>query len=412
VLAKYLLSHVKTDKAESHRLDYECPLELSAVNSKSSSLKGSRLQYLHALQAKLKAQARHRELQQTLESLRSQDLLETPIQTEIPCDQEATRGYMFLLRQRRRIAELEIIQNSLEKLLATSPLDNRKDPKAIVQDALGEQPGLPVERLENISGNQDNDSSMFKLKKEVLEAKASMDRAKAARAEAQSAAPSKPTLEQQVYALGCARDELVAWIEGELGKMNEESALLEDASPVKQWPKVPTDFDADASRESIQKSYNQYTTSRSDIIDAHASITSPSVDEPAAYSREEPQSTSKEQNTPREKRPITQVAPLIPSVAQTAQNERTLLQQTVYLQAKLSSAEEELKESLARLSDESHLLPSGPAEPRAWAAAAREAGATTRAFVEEQLQDSQQDIHKIAAIAELFSLQSKVLASS
>lgn len=409
-LAKHLSSNIKSDKTTQHHLDYECPFDSVTVNSRPSFLKGARLRYLHALQAKLKAQARHQELEQSLESLRAQELLETPVRTEIPCDHEATRGYVSLLRQRRRIAELQIIQSSLEKLLSTSPLDSPKDPRDIVNDAVGEQPGLPVERLEQLSGKNDNDSSMFKLKKEVLEAKASMDRAKAARAAAQSNAPANPSLEQQVYALGCARDEIVTWVEEELGKMNEESALLEDASPVKQWPQAPAQFDFPGSKESIERSYSHYTTSRSEVIDAQISLdSSPSTDGSTELSRKDSQSVSQGQQTSQPKRPITEIAPLLPSLTQTAQNERALLQQTVYLQAKLSLAAEERKESLARLSDESHLLPSGPAAPMAWAAAAREAAAATKNFVEQQLQNSQQDIDKIAAIAHLSSLQRKVI---
>lgn len=280
----------------------------------------------------------------------------------------------------------------------------------MVRDAIGEQPGPPVERLEQLAGKIDNDGSMFKLKKEVLEAKASMDRAKAVKSTANSNAPANPSLEQQVYALGCARDEIVAWVEEELAKMNEESALLEDASPVKRLPQAPAAIDLNDSKESIQRSYNQYTSSRSEVIEAHTSLDlSPSTNGATALSRNGSHTGNQVQQPSQSKRPVTEIAPLIPSLNQTAENERALLQQTVYLQAKLSSAAEELKESLARLSDESHLLPSGPAVPTTWAAAAREAGTATKRFVEEQLRESQQDIERIAGIAQLSLLQRQVI---
>jgi hypothetical protein len=393
-LSRYLSSNIKSDKSTLHHLDHACPKDNATVNTKISALKGARLRYLHTLEAKLKAQARHYQLQKSLEELQTQHSLDTPLQAEVACDQEATKGYISLLRQRRRVSELQVIQNSVERLLSVSPAHDHKDPKSLVKEIVGEQPDIPAERLEQLSEKNEDDTSMFKLKKEVLEAKAGMDRAKAAKADARAKSTQNPSLQQQVYALGCARDELVAWVETELSKIGEESVLIEDASPVKRLPQEPGPLDLAQSKERIYESYNQYIRSRADLIDAHTSMdasvpASGAVTSSDSYTQDAIEAAKATRAT----RTIADVLPHLPSLALIGRSERALLQQTVYMQTQLSSAEEGLKEALLRLSEESHLLPSGPPVPVAWAKSAAETEIATKAF-------------------DLCSLQSNIVAST
>lgn len=411
-LSRYLTSHLRTTKPVLNHLDLECPNNISHINLKSPALRETRISYLHALEAKLKAQARHRELQQSLEDLQSQHFQENFVQNETAYDPEETRSYISLLRQRRRLAELQVIQASLERLLSISPVHDHKDLRNLVKQAIGEQPDIPAERIEQLPSTQEGDTSLFRLKKEVLEAKAGMDQAKKAKADAQASAPQNPSLEQQVFALGCSREEIVTWLEDELGKLNEESMLMEDASPVKKTPKDSAPIKLDDAEASIREAYSNYTSSRFALIDTHESLHEPvSLSGEAPGSRTDPPTAPEQPPAKKTNSTITDILPHLPCLARTTRNERALLQQNVYLQAQITAAEEGLAEALMRLSDESHLLPAGSTESGTWAKAAGEAGKATREFVQEKLLDSQQEVNRVAAIVELCSLQSKVLSS-
>ncbi|KAF2742638.1 hypothetical protein M011DRAFT_263708 [Sporormia fimetaria CBS 119925] len=413
-LTRHLTSHIKSENQALRHTDLQCPHEKCVITTRTSSLRGSRLRYLQALEARQKARARLQELHTSLEELHENHIEEAAVPNDLAIDHEAARGYVALLRQRRRLAELQVIQASLEKLTSVAPTnDALKDPKSRVKEVLGEQPDIPAERLEQISGQQDNEALIFQLKKEVLEARASMDHAKARKAEAKGKMQGVASLAQQVEALERARDELVVWMEEELAKLNEESGLLEDASPVKKMPQREGQVDLAQIRERIQESYNAYTTARKQLIDAHSAmvygaskeeekIGTPTIAQAAPPSTSTPQSTNN----------VVEILPHLPILTTIGRNERSLLQQSVYLQAQLSAADQQLTESLTRLAEESHLLASGPANPAAWANAAKEAGEATKTFVNEQLGDGRREIERVAAIIERLNLQRKVLASA
>ena len=421
-LSKYLTANLRpvNSATQTQHLNHECPFDYSGVNIKPPDIKQTRLKYLLALQARLQADARHREIQFSLDELQARHVMETPTQVDSAYDYEVTRSYVYLLRQRRRYAELQTVQDALEKLLNANLLNQPKKPEILVHESIGEQPGLPAERLEIFAQYQDDDSWVFKLKKEVLEAKASMDRANAARVEAQKEYCDTPSLQQQVQALSHARNEIVEWVEDELAKMNEESEFLEDASPVKK-SNGHTPFSGMVSVEDqVQKCYSKYITSRSNLIGAHESIQrqqlqiQPGIagtDSITAYINPL-QSSTRANAAPNSTGAITSILPLLPSLAQIDGNERSLLQQAVYLQAQLSSADEEIMDSLSRLSGESHLIPSGSKGIAAWGRIATQVEAATEEFAKTQLQESQLEINNINTVIDLCSLQSKVLSST
>ncbi|KAF2705297.1 hypothetical protein K504DRAFT_460550 [Pleomassaria siparia CBS 279.74] len=415
-LSKYLTSNLRSVNSATlnHHLSHECPLDYSAVNVKPPGINQSRHEYLLALQARLQAQAQHRELQSSLQELRDRHAMDAPTQNDSAYDNEVARGYVSLLRQRRRFLELEVIQDSLEKLLNASPSICDKNPKEKVQESIGEQPGLPAERLEMLTQVQDDDSWVFKLKREVLEAKASMDRAKAARLELQKESRAVPSLEQQVYALSCARDEMIEWVEGELGKMNEESEFLEDASPVKKSIGNAAPRDVASAEAQVRTTYDKYIASRSALVKGHDSIQQQPISGALSLDRSnghvEPISQITE--APKSTQTITEILPYLTQLAQATGNERSLLQQAIYLQNQLASVDEEITDSLSRLSGESHLIPSGSKGIVAWGQIATKVEAATEDFAKNQLQKSHSEIDSINTIVDLCSLQSKVLYST
>jgi hypothetical protein len=411
-LSKYLTSSLRpvSVATQSQHLNHECPQNLSAANTNPPGLKDTRLRYLQALRAKAQAQTKHRELQASLQDLRNQHVDENPTQPKSELDNDATKGYVSLLRQRRRYAELQVIQTSLDKLLSAKPQDASTDPRDLIKRLLGEQPDLPAERLEQLSQANEDQTWIFKLKQEVLEARASMERAQAARKKAHSESRGLASLQGQVLALERARDEIVEWVQGELAKMEEDSLFLEDASPVKRTVEERTGPVNLAFAETrIRESYNKYTAARRELLEAHASLQHPpdlpTDDKDTTIQPDSKSTTSNPAN------PISKLLPHIHSLSQSTTHERALLQSTIYLQSLLAAADQDIEEALLRLSGESHLLPAGSKDVSAWGEKAKEAEEATRKFVEERLQEGREEVRSVGGVVDMCSLRSRVLES-
>lgn len=414
-LSKYLTASLRpvTAATQNQHLNHEVPRGLGAVGTNPPGLKGTRGAYLDAIRSHKEAQAKLERLQASLEELQQRHVVESP-STDSHQENEMVQGYITLLRQRRRLAELEVVQGSLEKLLNVNPIESPKDPRELVKKSIGEQPDLPAERLESLSIDDDHGSSILKLKNEVLLARSNMDQAKAIRSGLRSASHDVPSLAVQVYALSRAREEIVEWVQDELAKMDEESGFIEDASPVKRSSAPSSDQDLTTSEAQIQGRYNQYTASRSGAIEGHHSLQqSPTTHSVQTNSPSEYPNTADSPTTnARPKMLVANLLPHLPHLARHHTNERLMLLQSVYLKNQISSADEVVSDSLARLADESHLLPSGSREIEPWGTAVAELEARNVDSVKQRLQSGRTNIHNIKTIVDLCSLQSKVLEST
>ncbi|KAJ8112269.1 hypothetical protein OPT61_g5332 [Boeremia exigua] len=412
-LSRYVTSSLRpvNHATQTQHLNHECAHSISAASTNPPGLKDSRIVYLHALRAKSQAETKHRELQASLGELQDRHMDENPILQSSDKDDESTRGYIDLLRRRRKLAELNVVQESLERLLSAKPSSQHHSPRAHVQDAIGEQPDLPAERLEQISQPVDNQGSTFRLKQEVLDARSRMDRANIARQQASNVVRAPSGLVEQVHALEKARNEIVEWMQGELAKMEEDTVFLEDASPIKRSTQEDVALDLESAEERIRASYNCYTSARVELIKAYESLDEPLPEVSKTGSDDSAKHVGDSSENPSLVRPITKLLAHLTPLARSAQNERSLLQQVVYLQGQLVTADQELEEALLRLSGESHLLPAGSKDASAWGKVAAEAGSATETAVKEQIRESYQEISSIDAVADLCSLQSRVLAS-
>ena len=412
-LSRYLAASFRpvNHATQDQHVNHECPQGFSATNANPPGLKDSRISYLHALRMRSQAEAKHRELQASLEDLQNQHVDENPILSQSEYDNESARGYISLLRQRRKLAELNVVQESLEKLLGAKPFNHSNDPRDYIQEAIGEQPDLPAERLEQITQPEDNQNPIFKLEQEVLEARLRMDRASAKKKQAYAVARDQPGLHEQVQALERARSEIVEWIQGELAKMEEDSIFLEDASPIKRPVQEKTPLDLDTAEVHIRTSYDQYVACRVKLIEAYESFNMPLPKGVESGSEGNTQETSRSNEDAKSVMPVAKIFPYLPLLARSAQNERSLLQQTVFLQSQFAGSDQELEEGLLRLSGESHLLPAGSRDASAWGKVAMDAESVTEKVVEEHMYESRQEVSSISAIVDICSLHSKVLAS-
>ncbi|KAF1951843.1 hypothetical protein CC80DRAFT_187512 [Byssothecium circinans] len=415
ILAKYLTANLRpvNTSTQNQHLVHACPQNLKAAGANPPGLKGTRTEYLEALRAKHAAQTRHRDLQASLDELQNRHSIESPAESQSQCDDEILRSYIALTRQRRGFAELQVIQDSLEKILNANPVSGPKDPKILITKTIGEQPDLPAERLEQASHSDDNGPLILKVKKEVLEASSALERSNAARVKATTAAPGAPQLEEQVFALSRARSEMVEWIQEELGKMEEESGFLDDASPIKRSTEPASTLDLASSETLVRSTYEHYTSSRAAAIKSHESIQWTPWEHQSSIGSQDHSALSgadtKQASGPTKM--FTNMLPHLPNLTRIDDNERALLQQAIYLQAQINSADENTAEHLSRLAGESHLLPSGSKSVEAWRKVAVEVGGPTENLVLEHVRDSRQEINRITAIVDLCSLQSQVLSS-
>ena len=396
-IASYLesqLTSIDESNGEHSHLIVECVPPSLRVKRIPPEINGIRRGYLEALQANAAARDRYNELKSELDECRNQHVMDSASKLDVAYDREATYAYINLLHQRRRFNKLQVIQKTLDKLMDAQPNPGQKDMRAILKEKVGEQPDLPASKLEPQAPNQEVEGLIFKLKKEVLEAKQGMDKANAIRAEAQrqQEAGQKPRLEAQVYALRCARDRLVSWIEGELAKLSEdESEMLEDQSPQKK----PERFEDSEStghfyQEQIKELYDKYVSSRASLI-ATIDSTSASMQCGSAGSElaESKPSSDPGRDTSSTIMKVMDVLPYVPVLLQASRDERALLQQTTYLRHQLISASEETVRTIRRLADESHLVAPGANSALAWAAATKDVAASTKKYVEESLEEGE-----------------------
>jgi hypothetical protein len=412
-LSSYLTTSLRpvNTATKSQHVIHACPQNISAAATNPPGLKGTRLEYLQALRAHSQSLSRYREVQSSLEDLQQRHVAEIPTHTQSEHDNGITQGYVTLLRQRRRLAELQVIQESVEKLLTARPPQASKDLRTLIKESIGEQPDLPAERLENLSRSNDDQTWIFKLKQEVLESRSNMDRANAAKADAQSRTRGIPSLSQQVHALGCARDEIIEWVQGELAKMEEDSVFLEDASPIKRPLNNAAPVDLDSSEQRIRSAYNQYTTSRAALLEEYERLQQPPITNTEA-NKSVADANASEPNPPHPQLLITNILPHIPHLALTTTSDRALLQQAVYLQTQLANADQDIEEALLRLSGESHLLPAGSKDVAAWGNTAAEAEVATEEFVKEHLRKSREEMGSVGRVVDMCTAQSEVLAGA
>ncbi|KAF1975794.1 hypothetical protein BU23DRAFT_67657 [Bimuria novae-zelandiae CBS 107.79] len=414
-LSKYLSASLRPVNAatQNQHLNHEVPQGLAAAGTNPPGLKGTRGTYLDAIRSHKAAQTKLARLQSSLDELQQRHVIESPV-NDAQQNDEVMQSYITLLRQRRRFTELEIVHRSLEGLLNVNPVEGLQDIRDMVKNTIGEQPSLPAERLEALANDEANDSSMLKLKREVLEARSRMERARATRSELHSASRDVPGLDVQVYALARAREEMVEWMQSELAKLEEESGFLEDASPVKRPVPIASEQDLASSESQIQDRYTQYTTSRLAAIEKYQSFQrSPAMGSAQTDNNaDDAGSTAQNVGKPGSKVHISALLPQLPHLTRNHTNERLMLLQAVYLQTQLSTADAEISDSIARLADESHILPSGSRGVEPWGRTVVDLDARNAKSVKERLQKSRSEITNTTTIVDLCSLQSKVLDSN
>ncbi|KAK7527885.1 uncharacterized protein IWZ02DRAFT_139395 [Phyllosticta citriasiana] len=397
-----------------HPVDHQLPPEYT----------GLRKAYFEAVHSNQAAQKRCDDVQSELQELRTLQIITRAQRNHSESNaseerQNGAQAYAVLIEKRRRQKELQTLLYALDRMDDTEPNPLRRDLFEWLDEKLGEAPIPPPEiggDPEGISesSNGVQDKAML-LKKEVLAAKKSLDAESALQAEARrrlADAPS-PDVEIQVFALRVARDELIAWIEGELAKLaqlEEQNQLsVDDRTPTKHARHESLDgrgkrgSETISTQDQVQVLYERYVAARSALISVIETVT--------ALSKEIvlPSSTPSEKNLPmstppaeaKENRlPPSDVLPYVHTLLRAARDERALLQQTSYVRSLLSQKREEAQRIIHKLASESHLVPQDTETALAWADASRQAAIKSEEEVMQSIEAGAANIEGAKKIVE------------
>ncbi|TLD25830.1 hypothetical protein E2P81_ATG09487 [Venturia nashicola] len=267
----------------------------------------------------------------------------------------------------------------------------------------------------------------FRLKKELLIAKSRLEDAKTAKSTAEAERSMEPpTMLEKVETLRKARNELIAWVEGELAKIPEAdpdqsqfdlSFMEDDAQP-------PTEEISDEELASrVEELYHRYRTAREKLIanvDATSAANTPSA---ATITPAEPirpslshQRTKTNDGLSRNMNPdierlATKLLPYLPVLSSTQTSSASLQAQTSHLRRQLSTSSSETTKILQRLAGESYLVPQDATSMIAWAKAAEETGEQTNQFVREQVEAGEASILRAKTVLGVMRSRKDALSS-
>ncbi|KAE9984315.1 hypothetical protein BLS_002629 [Venturia inaequalis] len=424
------LKHLRDDSEQplSH-LSLTCPAPSLRAKTTAIASDGIYKQYLEALMAHQRAQERYAAIKEEIHEL-NDDHERNRVEGRSGAQQsESVREYIQLLRQSRQHRKLEIIQDAVARLVDSESNPVHVDLKASIKEKLGEPPQPPMASLDQSDADSKVEELTFRLKKELLIARSRLEDAKTAKSTAEAERSMEPpTMLEKVETLRKARDELIAWVEGELAKIPEvdpdqsqiDMSFMEDEAQ----PSAEEISDQDlASR--VDELYHRYTTAREKIIanvdatiaanTASSSTTttiSPEANRPSlAHQRTRTDDGLSRNTNPDLDRLATKLLPYLPVLSSTQTSSTSLQAQTSHLRRQLSTSSSETTKTLQRLAGESYLVPQDATSMIAWAKAAEETGGQTNQFVREQVEAGEASISRAKTILEVLKSRKDALGS-
>ncbi|QDS68098.1 hypothetical protein FKW77_010118 [Venturia effusa] len=408
-LTEYLKKQLQDDSEQplSH-LSLTCPPPSLKAKTTSIPSDGLYKQYLEALTAHQRAQERYAAIKEEIHDLKNTNERSKIQGQPVARQSDSIREYVQLLRQRRQHKKLEIIQDALTRLIDTESNPVHVDIKASVKERLGDPPQPPMTSLDQSDADSKVEELTFRLKKELLVARSRLEDAKTAKSKAEAERSMEPpTMLEKVETLRKARDELIAWVEGELSKIPEvdpdqsqiDMSLMEDEAQ----PRTEEISDGDLASK-VDELYHRYTTAREKLIaNVEATI---AASHPSATTSTPPDATLQSQGHQRTRtidglprttttdqdRLATKLLPYLPVLSSTQTSSTSLQAQTSYLRRQLTTSSTDTTKTLQRLAGESYLVPQDATSMLAWAKAAEESGEKTGQFVLEQVEAGEASI--------------------
>lgn len=324
-----------------------------------SEVNGVRKEYLKALQENLAVKREYNDLFDRVTSRRAVDSKPVPSSTS---NQEVFNHYLELLRERRRYEKLQLFDIHLKEWAATSEPPTEQDSSHRLS-----LDGLVMERDGSTNGSSDDVQALIsKLEKTVVRAKAKLAREQHLLKQLQDLQASTRSVSNNVAfnirALQTTRDELVQWVEDKLaitGTEDDTTNQLEydnsTTSSVETAQLAVAEY-----RTRIQEQYVAYVKARQSLLDTLPGLSQPSksaANIPPARKASEVPGTN--ENT-EEWGSIDVFRNVSEHILAASKYQKSLALQRSYLVGMLAKEKSNLKHTMDRLSQESHLLPEYP----------------------------------------------------
>lgn len=320
---------------------------ISLPDQQPASLPSVHKAYWKALQAHRQAQAKYQALKTEVEKLSQAPSINKHPNVEPDLLRES---YLPLLKQKekqRKLATLERTFARIQSIGGDAVADSFDN---VVRKEIGDVPyppnasTFPERELDSYAG-----PDLTQLKQAILGAKRKCDVHQKLIEDIESSASAVTDPHTELQALQNAHNELTLWMETQLALISDVEPSTESgtASPTP----VLENFGLRPG-EDIASLYEQYLDARQKLLETilhpeTAEIVS--FDAPALQRR-----NSQKENEPRV--PSEALLPYITRLVALRQQEQQLHQQSSHVRRQMSAAEDETKDVLARLVDESHLV--------------------------------------------------------
>ncbi|QSZ35108.1 hypothetical protein DSL72_007972 [Monilinia vaccinii-corymbosi] len=327
---------------------------------------GVQNEYLRSLQANLKAQKDFATISTQQDEVESHS--EIRARTHDQAKEVSLRAFLDLEKQRKRQERFRIIQDLVDQLAqkpAATP--DYLEPKSLeVLREAGSLPPVPPIVLAPLEHHQESEridlkSLVDRLEKSVLRAQLLLKKEQKLLAKVRASATTSKDQRQQdscrQLALEITRNELINWIEMELGKAGDSSAAPEGQDS--SIPKHKGKEYIDSQLPSIKQIYAQYLEIRKRLIIAATE----DLATPFSTAVEAEDSSGTLVDEPLNDFPNTtnvSTYPYLEDLVLISNEQKSITQQRSYLTGSLTRQHKEAGKDLDKLVDESHLLPAYP----------------------------------------------------
>ncbi|KND90241.1 hypothetical protein TOPH_05103 [Tolypocladium ophioglossoides CBS 100239] len=325
--------------------------------SASPEVKGVQKEYLEALHANIAAR---RQFDEALQAGRPKDDLQSKPPSLGP---ELLEERLALLKLRQKREGLLVIQQSLDRL-SEKPASTQSflDTEEIFHDATA-LPIVPKTIINSFVAEQsaaqpDLQVRVNQLEKAVLRAKLLLKQEERLLAEARARSKSKPDVVSngaKLEALNTTRNELINWIETELGKASagDESA---EGTRHTRGPGTEADQATIATQlRQIQDKYARYLAARKALLALATHNPQPSIPPPTQ------QTGSAKHGDDDDSEPGNYLlTPYVEALLSISRHQKAAIIHKSHMSSVLSKQNKDTCQVLGHLAEESHLLPSYP----------------------------------------------------
>lgn len=345
------------------------PTNLSLAESASEvtqglGFPGVQQEYLRSLQAHLKAQRSFATLSAQLDETESHSEIRARTHDKATSKEVSIHTFLDLEKQRKKQERFRIIQDLVDQLTQKpAASQDYLDLKSLeVLRDVGSLPSVPpivlapTEHQQDSSERTDLKSLVDRLEKSVLRAQLLLKKEQKLLEKVRAGTTSTDQSSRQ-HALEITRNELISWIEMELGKAGDSPATPEEG----QHPSITEhkgEEYIDSQLASMQRIYFQYLEIRKRLIIATTEDLAARF--PTEVCEADPSHMLAGESN--DNSDITSISAYsyLEDLVLISNEQKSITQQRSYLTGSLMRQHKEAGKGLDRLVDESHLLPTYP----------------------------------------------------